>query len=268
MARARNIKPGFFTNEELVELPYEYRLLFIGLWTIADKEGRLECRPKKIKMEVFPADNVDIQDGLNQLEARGFLVSYDVNGSKYIEICNWHKHQSPHHTEKSSVIPPRHNGEITVSSQKQYGGNPPDSLIPDSLIPDSPIVEGEGISTSPASENEKPSRSKTAIPPDFEPDEANKREAGFLKVDLQTEVLKFTAHYQGTGEVKADWQAVFRKWILNAMQYNADAAKRSTGPPGETEKDRSRREAYEVLTGRRANEQAGDTYESVANRVD
>ena len=131
-----------------------------------------------------------------------------------------------------------------------------------------PVVNRGGISTSPAGENEKPSRSKTVIPPDFEPDEANKREAGFLKVDLRTETLKFTAHYLGTGEAKADWQAVFRKWILNAMQYNADAAKRSTGPPGETEKDRSRREAYEVLTGRRANEQAGDTYESVANRVD
>ena len=31
MARARNIKPGFFTNDELVELPFATRLLFIGL---------------------------------------------------------------------------------------------------------------------------------------------------------------------------------------------------------------------------------------------
>ena len=34
MARSRNIKPGFFSNDELVELPFEARLLFIGLWTI------------------------------------------------------------------------------------------------------------------------------------------------------------------------------------------------------------------------------------------
>ena len=44
MARARNIKPGFFKNELLVGLPYEYRLLFIGLWTIADRDGRFEDR--------------------------------------------------------------------------------------------------------------------------------------------------------------------------------------------------------------------------------
>ena len=47
MARSRNIKPSFFMNEDIIELPYEARLLFIGLWTLADREGRLENRPKK-----------------------------------------------------------------------------------------------------------------------------------------------------------------------------------------------------------------------------
>jgi len=34
MARARNIKPGLFTNEVLVDLPAFDRLLFIGLWCL------------------------------------------------------------------------------------------------------------------------------------------------------------------------------------------------------------------------------------------
>ena len=55
MARARNIKPGFFLNEELVELPFSTRLLFIGLWTLADRDGRMEDKPKRIKMSLFPA---------------------------------------------------------------------------------------------------------------------------------------------------------------------------------------------------------------------
>ena len=46
MARARNIKPGFFRNADLVEMPIEARLLFIGLWTLADRSGRLEDRPR------------------------------------------------------------------------------------------------------------------------------------------------------------------------------------------------------------------------------
>ena len=51
MARARNIKPGFFLNEELGVLPPLVRILFAGLWCIADRDGRLEDRPKRIKME-------------------------------------------------------------------------------------------------------------------------------------------------------------------------------------------------------------------------
>ena len=40
MARARNIKPGFFDNEILGELPALTRLLFIGLWCLAVKALR------------------------------------------------------------------------------------------------------------------------------------------------------------------------------------------------------------------------------------
>ena len=39
MSRSRNIKPGFFKNEHLAECQPLARLLFIGLWTLADREG-------------------------------------------------------------------------------------------------------------------------------------------------------------------------------------------------------------------------------------
>ena len=61
MARSRNIKPGFFANDELAELPALTRLFFIGMWTIADREGRLEDRPKKLKVEVLPYDECDAE---------------------------------------------------------------------------------------------------------------------------------------------------------------------------------------------------------------
>lgn len=107
MARARNIKPGFFANEELVELPFEYRLLFIGLWTLADREGRLEDRPKRIRMAIFPADNVDVDKGLTALAAAGFVERYEAEGyGPCILIPNFLKHQNPHHKEPPSTIPP------------------------------------------------------------------------------------------------------------------------------------------------------------------
>lgn len=106
MARSRNIKPGFFKNEFLAEIPFESRLLFIGLWTLADREGRLEDRPKRIKVEVFPFDDCDVDLMLTQLQANGFLRRYEVDGQKIISIHNFVKHQDPHYKEKASELPP------------------------------------------------------------------------------------------------------------------------------------------------------------------
>lgn len=106
MARARNIKPGFFKNEILGEMPMEARMLFIGLWTLADREGRLEDRPKRIKMELFPYDSFDVDPMLSRLQADGFLTRYEVGGFRFIQIENFVKHQDPHYKEKASEIPP------------------------------------------------------------------------------------------------------------------------------------------------------------------
>ncbi|MCC5468580.1 hypothetical protein [Pelosinus baikalensis] len=105
MARSRNIKPGFFTNDELAEIEPLGRLLFAGLWTIADREGRLEDRPKKIKIEVLPYDNCDIDSLLQELSNRKFILRYEVNGERYIQILTFIEHQNPHRNEKPSTIP-------------------------------------------------------------------------------------------------------------------------------------------------------------------
>jgi hypothetical protein len=108
MSRARNIKPGFFRNADLVELPFEVRLLFIGLWTLADRAGRLIDRPKQIKMEIFPADNVDCNAALDLLAEIEMIERYEVNGKQYIQIVNFLKHQNPHQREPESIIPDNH----------------------------------------------------------------------------------------------------------------------------------------------------------------
>lgn len=147
MARSRNIKPGFFTNDELAECSAFARLLFAGLWTIADKEGRLDDRPKKIKALVLPFDTVDCDELLSQLHAKKFITRYSVAGSDYIQINNWKKHQNPHCKEAASDIPeqvtqhaenkeaPEKNGASSVQEQDNNNLNPADSLnlIPDSL---------------------------------------------------------------------------------------------------------------------------------------
>ena len=105
MSRSRNIKPGFFTNEELAEIEPLGRILFAGLWTIADREGRLEDRPKRIKIETLPYDDCNVDFLLKALNDKGFIVRYQVNDEPYIQIINFSKHQNPHKNEKPSEIP-------------------------------------------------------------------------------------------------------------------------------------------------------------------
>ncbi len=145
--RARNIKPGFFLNETLGTADPYLALLFAGLWCMADREGRLEDRPRRIKAEIFPyRETVDVQDINGYLTAMSrmeLVIRYAVGEKHYIEIVNFKKHQNPHHTEKKSLIPPSCQG--TVDSPLSPGEYPADSLIPDSLIPDSLIPDSKPL---------------------------------------------------------------------------------------------------------------------------
>lgn len=135
MARSRNIKPSFFTNDELAEVHPLGRLMFIALWTMADREGRLEDRPKKIKAEALPYDDVDADALLSELHRRGFILRYVMSGNRFIQVVNFCKHQNPHVKEQASTIPaPDMHGASTVQEQEKHGASPADSLL---LIPDS-----------------------------------------------------------------------------------------------------------------------------------
>lgn len=146
LSRSRNIKPGFFENEILVTLPFEQRLFFVGLWTIADREGRFEDRPTKLKMKLFPADNVDVEAAMSALHAHGFISRYDHEDRRFCQILAWNKHQNPHFREKESTIPSQESLRLlchtSTKSPEQASVKPKSSpeqarLIPDSLIPDS-----------------------------------------------------------------------------------------------------------------------------------
>jgi len=114
MARARNIKPGFFKNEDLAECSPWTRLCFIGLWMLADREGRLEDRPKRIKGELFPYDSFELEPLLQELAQYGFIERYEVDGIRVIAIPKFSDHQTPHIKEKASELPGK-NGACTGS---------------------------------------------------------------------------------------------------------------------------------------------------------
>jgi len=105
VARRRFLHPGFFHDECLVTLDPIVRLLFAGLWCLADRDGRLEDRPVRIKMQLFPVDHVDVDTALTALAEGGLVLRYTVDGRRYLEIRNFLRYQTPHPNERGSGIP-------------------------------------------------------------------------------------------------------------------------------------------------------------------
>ena len=163
MARSRNIKPSIFKNELLGEADPLLTIVFIGLWCLADREGRLEDRPKRIKAEILPyRDLTDFNGYLTVLERMDFIQRYEADGEAYIQVTNFKKHQAPHKTERASEIPEppakTKSCPVTVKAPLSNGDDHvKESLIPDSLIPDSlPMGRSRAEPKKPPAKERKP----------------------------------------------------------------------------------------------------------------
>lgn len=104
--RTRDLKPGFFRNEELAALQPYARLLYQGLWCMADKRGRLKDSIGLIKSDIFPHENVPVAKHLDALVAAGFVIRYESGNVRYLWLPTFRKNQHPHPKEPESVLPP------------------------------------------------------------------------------------------------------------------------------------------------------------------
>ncbi|BCS87349.1 hypothetical protein [Pseudodesulfovibrio sediminis] len=175
--RARNIKPGFFTNEELVECTPWARLCFIGLWSMADRCGRLEDRPKQIKMKIFPADSIDTLELLDELCGHELVVRYEVDGRQYLYIPGFEKHQTPHYKEQEKYPAcPGFNGnggganpgpkpDHRPKSPRQAQDKPKTGPV---QTPDEPPLNPESLILNPESREEKKATKVAAYTQAFE----------------------------------------------------------------------------------------------------
>lgn len=112
MSRIRTVKPDFFVDEDVAQLGPLARLLFVGMWTLADREGRLENRPLRIKAQVLPYDDVDINMLIGELAASRLIVRYERGGKRLIQIRSFSRHQRPHPKEPASEYDPPTTEEV------------------------------------------------------------------------------------------------------------------------------------------------------------
>lgn len=111
MGRIRTIKPGFYKHEDLYEaekasgLPL--RVAFSGLWTVCDRDGRFAWKPRTLKTDVMPYDELDFSDVLEALVKFGFVEKYTAAGREYGQVPTFGEHQVINPREAKSVIPCR-----------------------------------------------------------------------------------------------------------------------------------------------------------------
>jgi hypothetical protein len=112
---------------------------------MADRSGRLEYRPKRLRAEILPYDDRPpfeslLKELLDKRDPDGnpaFLILYEVNGFKYLQILHFSEHQYPHKNERPSTIPaPCLNGASMVQEPELHDTKTPESII---LNPESPI---------------------------------------------------------------------------------------------------------------------------------
>lgn len=236
MARSRNIKPAFFLNDDLAEKNCALgRLLFIGLWTLADYRGNLEWRSGKVKAQVLPYDNCDINKIAINLDKSGFIRFYSDGDRVFINIMNFTKHQNPHKNEKQagSDIPEYSesmrqvvdlstltiNRDLSRQEPEQDGTNPADSLL---LIPDSLKPDPSNANRVNGDSKESPEKNKAFSKPDYDQVDKYMMEINNgSREDAESFVDYYTANgwkISGKAPMK-DWKAAVRNWLKNKKKF-------------------------------------------------
>jgi hypothetical protein len=139
MARIRTIKPEFQQSESMGRVSRDARLLFVQLWTFADDSGRARAASRMLASVLFPFDDdaPDLIDGwLSELEDEKCIIRYVIDGSSYLQVVNWEKHQKIDHPSPSKIPPSPDKSEIVATARESIDKilEPSRSLAPD-LVP-------------------------------------------------------------------------------------------------------------------------------------
>lgn len=147
--RIRTLKPEIWADEKVGSLSLHARLLFVGLITMADDQGRLQDLPPAILGHVFPHDDLSLTRVVrcvDEIVQTGMLVRYEVGGRRYLAFRHWADHQKVNRAVDSRfpqppVSDPSVKAHGSVSDKSRRAHSPARRrAVPRSLDPD-PVVK-------------------------------------------------------------------------------------------------------------------------------
>lgn len=215
MARIRTIKPEFWTSEQIVECSTNARLLFIGLWNFCDDAGRHPDSPKRIKMEVFPGDDIDVRPLLDQLEGVGLIARYEVDGEWFIEVKSWKKHQK---IDQPTYRYPGPDGNIEQSNSRRRQGEQSASVrrtLGERSPPEGNGREGKGMDRGGAS-RQTGEYVFDGVIVKLTADQYARWEKSFPLARLDVELPKADAYYADNPPKGGKWFFPVSRWLAKA----------------------------------------------------
>lgn len=97
--RIRTVKPDFWKSEDVAELSWDARLVWIGLWNYVEDNGVGKSSPQLITGELFSLDEGPVATlarvirALDELSARGRIIRYEWRDVKLLYVVGFDSHQ-------------------------------------------------------------------------------------------------------------------------------------------------------------------------------
>ena len=240
MARNRMVKKEFWTDDKTIELTITERLFFIGMWNFADDEGLIANKPRQMKAQIFPVDDMNhgvISEMLMRLHEIG-LIQFG-NDNTLIKIKNWSRHQKINRPTPSVYTFTKgvnedsvsNHGALTTNIKEDKGKE--DKLIERNISSQPKKVSSSNLLSYP----ERVNKFYTELKQDNEY-LIQLREA-YPNVDIPQQLRASKMWLlSNTQKAKKNFKRFVNTWMANQMEYSANKPNVVTVDEGRIERER------------------------------
>ena len=132
------ISPEIWDSENFSKLSILARLVFIGMFSNADDEGRGKAKAAFLKSKLFPYDEsmrvADVESALDEVAENMSVTMYSHDGNEYYSFDNWKKWQKVDKPSPSNIIPyDSESCNIIRGTFRDHSPNVPRTLPPNRI---------------------------------------------------------------------------------------------------------------------------------------
>ena len=140
MSRIRTTKPDLWTDPDFIDVSFPARLLFIAAKNFASDYGVMPDKPKQLKLQCFPGDDIDIDALVDELVNAGLWDRRTApDGAKVLVVRAFNRHE-----RVDKPTPGRWGDPAKWSDQPPAPPTTPDDSGAVASAPEDSCVEGKG----------------------------------------------------------------------------------------------------------------------------